>query len=178
MVFDSNISFAESIHGKEIPDNVLSELELVDVKYYSFDGLAHTGQILIHKKLATEIRDIFKVIYESRFPVNKVVPISKYQWSDSISMSDNNSSCFNYRYVRGTTMLSPHSYGMAIDINPMQNPLRRGGRNFPFTGNYNPAERGTLTDTSAVVLEFKKRGWRWGGDWLRSKDYQHFEKRI
>ena len=38
-------------------------------------------------------------------------------------MEDNNTSCFNYRVVDGTTSLSKHALGCAIDINPFITPM-------------------------------------------------------
>lgn len=174
---DSQLTFDEACQNQKIPDAVKNNLALVDVEYYSFDNALHRGQILIHKSLVKDITEIFDIIKKERFPIGKAIPISIYDWSDSASMLDNNTSTFNYRYVKGTKILSAHAEGRGIDINPFLNPQIKKGIVTPIGTEYNPKRAGTLTKESFLVKEFKKRGWSWGGDWHRSKDYQHFEKR-
>ena len=175
-IIDSDFTFDEIFSGKTIPENVVKDLTLISVEYYSFDDLLHRGQIVIHKELAKDILEIFQLIKEKRFPVGKVIPVNKYAWSDDSSMSDNNSSAFNYRRVRGTKKLSSHSLGRAIDINPLLNPQIKNGKSYPEGSTYDKNVKGTITHDSFIVNEFVKRGWKWGGHWKRNKDYQHFEK--
>jgi len=91
-------------------------------------------------------------------------------------MLANNTSAFNYRKVTGGKSLSMHSYGFAIDINPVQNPYFKGSIVLPEGAIYNPVAPGTLTAASPIVKTFKRLGWGWGGEWKSLKDYQHFEK--
>jgi len=123
MVIDSNLSFAEAISGTTAPPDVLGNLSLVDVEYVSFDGRLHRGQLLLHRTLASEVKQLFCFIKEIRFPIGKVIPIVHYGWSDEASMADNNTSSFNYRFIASSPRLSLHAFGLAIDINPRQNPV-------------------------------------------------------
>jgi peptidoglycan LD-endopeptidase CwlK len=91
-------------------------------------------------------------------------------------MLDNNTSGFNYRKVKGTAVLSTHSKGRAVDINPLLNPQIKNGKTIPSSSVYKPEAPGTLTRKSPLVEEFLKKGWNWGGRWRSTKDYQHFEK--
>ena len=50
------------------------------------------------------------------------------------SMSADNTSAFNFRVIAGTTLLSQHALGRAIDINPVENPWRRPDRIVPAGG--------------------------------------------
>lgn len=177
ILIDADYTLDETLEGIEIPGWIRNELTLVNVEYYSFDDKLHRGQIVIHKELAKDIEEVFELIKEKRFPVAKVIPIVKYNWSDEKSMLDNNTSAFNYRVVKGTNRLSNHAYGRAIDINPFQNPYIRINYISPKGSSYNPNKPGTITKDSFLVKEFKKRGWTWGGDWKTLKDYQHFEKK-
>ena len=77
------------------------------------------GELIVHKEIAEEVVDIFRDIYECRFPIVKMIPIDFYNCNDDKSMEDNNTSCFNYRTVSGSRKLSDHSFGKAIDINPL-----------------------------------------------------------
>ena len=110
-------------------------------------------------------------------PINKMIPIVKYNWNDDKSMEDNNTSAFNYRFVAGTTRLSNHALGRALDINPQLNPVfYSDGKKSPDNGNRDTTKPYTFTPDHFVVKELKKRGWRWGGDWNSLKDYHHFDK--
>jgi hypothetical protein len=73
--------------------------------------------------------------------------------------------------------LSRHAFGLAIDINPMQNPYSTGIYISPAGAAYDPSEPGTLHAGHPVVLLFKELGWRWGGDWSE-RDYQHFDRQM
>ena len=176
ILIDSDYSLAEIYTLKNIPENIKKDLRLISVEYFSFDEKLHRGQILIHKELVKDIVEIFEIIKAQKFPIAKVIPINKYNWSDDLSTSDNNTSAFNYRYVKGTNKLSAHSYGRAIDINPKQNPHLRNTSSALKKKSYDPKNPGTITSESSLVKQFIKRGWKWGGNWRSSKDYQHFEK--
>lgn len=176
ILIDADYSFNEIFAQSGIPEHIKKELRLISVEYFSFDEKIHRGQILIHKDLVKDIIEIFEIIKTQKFPIAKVIPINKYDWSDDLSTSDNNTSAFNYRYIKGTKKLSAHSYGCAIDINPVQNPHIKNNKAHSTTKKYNPNGKGTITSNSFIVQEFAKRGWKWGGHWKSSKDYQHFEK--
>ncbi|MDP4115773.1 MAG: M15 family metallopeptidase [Bacteroidota bacterium] len=173
---DCKYTLAQALKGCNAPKDILNTLRLVSVAYYSFDGKLHSGQLLIHKDLEKDIKRIFKKILDNKFPVAKVIPISKYNWIDSLSMRDNNTSAFNYRKIKGTKILSKHSYGKAIDINPLINPKIKNGMTEPYNARYTPEKQGVFSKNNTIKNEFAKLGWQWGGNWKRSKDYQHFEK--
>lgn len=177
-IIDSNVDFDEAIAGLSIPQTTLENLRIVDVYYYGFDEKLHKGQLVVHKDVVLDIIEIFEFIRESRFPVEKVIPISKYDWSDEKSMKDNNTSAFNYRFISGSRVISNHAAGLAIDINPRQNPYIKNGSSLPSDCIYDTTKAGTISSSSQLVKEFKQRGWSWGGDWKSLKDYQHFEKKL
>jgi hypothetical protein len=168
---------------KFAPPEFKEKQRILDVLYYSFDGRIHKGQLVVEQRLVSDIRQVFQVALEDKFPINSVIPISHErfhkngEWnSDDQSMLANNTSAFNYRKVTGGKKLSMHSYGFAIDINPIQNPYIKGDILLPEGAVYDPAKPGTLTRDCPVVKAFISLGWTWGGDWKSLKDYQHFEK--
>ena len=177
-IIDSEINFEDAVSGKNIPESIIADVRLVDVYYYGFDEKLHKGQLVVHKEVVLDIIEIFELIRETRFPINKVIPISKYSWSDEKSMLDNNTSAFNYRYISGTRVISKHASGLAIDINPKLNPYIKNGTSVPANCIYDTTKAGTISANSELVKEFKKKGWKWGGDWTSLKDYQHFEKKL
>jgi hypothetical protein len=177
IIVDSSMSFSDAIEGTNAPDEIIDGLSLVDVLYYSFDGRKHQGQIIVSREREDDVYEIFDYIEKILFPIGKVVPIIAYQWNDYDSMADNNSSSFNFRVIEGTTKLSMHSLGKAVDINPLQNPvIYPNGIIAPEGAKYRPKERGTFTEDNAIVQEFLRRGWHWGGNFDQPKDYHHFEK--
>jgi len=177
-VIDSDVAFEEAVAGISIPQSILENLRLVDVYYYGFDEKIHKGQLVVHKDVVLDVIEIFELIRESHFPIDKVVPIGKYGWSDEKSMRDNNTSAFNYRFISGSRVISNHAAGLAIDINPALNPYIKNGNSLPENCIYDTTKVGTISASSELVKEFRQRGWEWGGDWKSLKDYQHFEKKL
>jgi hypothetical protein len=165
---------ALELKAKGVPPEIAKRLALVKVKYRGYDGKTYTGQIVVHESMAASITRIFeRILTETNFPIHSVIPVSdkQYGWSDQTSVKGNNSSGFNYRLVSGSHEVSDHTFGSAIDINPLINPWVKAGTK---NRNYDPAKEGTLHSFSKVVKIFKKEGWKWGGDWKNSKDWQHF----
>ncbi len=162
------------------PEDVIECQEVLEVTYYSFDGKIHQGQIVIHRELIEDIKEIFKVILKQKFPITSVIPLSdpRFHWDDDLAMEAGNSSGFNYRMITRTTRLSNHAHGRAIDINPRQNPYITKDFIKPKNAIYNVKAPGTIIRGDTLYVTFKEMGWVWGGDWEDRKDYQHFEKPI
>ena len=176
-VVDSAMDFAGAVAGTAAPPEVLEDLCLIDVRYRGFDGRLHLGQLVVRRELAAEVREIFSRMERWGFPIGRAVPIVRYGWSDESSMAADNTSAFNYRLIAGTERLSRHATGRALDINPLRNPLvHPDGRISPAGAVYRPGDPGTFAGDDPVVLAFRERGWRWGGDFTHVRDYHHFEK--
>ncbi len=160
------------------PWEILNRQFLLSIRFYSFDGSIHPGQVLLDFCLCGDIEELFKLILREKFPVQSAIPIahSMFHWDDELSMEANNTSAFNYRYISGTSKLSNHALGRAIDINPLQNPFIKDGITQPKDAAYDAEKPGTITADSFIVEFLKDKGWLWGGDWGDRKDYQHFEK--
>ncbi len=157
-----------------------SELVRLRVSTVGFDGVAGTGELIVHRSIADRLVEVFDQLYEARYPIERMAPVSAYGGSDDASMAANNSSAFNCRTVTGGTAWSRHAYGMAIDLNPLQNPYVRDGIVLPPAGSafvdrtaHHPA---MIRDDDVVVDAFTAAGWRWGGDFRSLKDWQHFER--
>jgi peptidoglycan LD-endopeptidase CwlK len=174
---DSTLTFAEAVSGSAAPAVVLATLRLIEVDYYGFDSRLHRGQLVVASAIEKDIHEIFSLIREVRFPLNSVIPVVHYQWSDEASMEANNSSAFNYRLIAGTNRLSLHAFGVAVDLNPRQNPvIYEDGQIQPSGAIYRPEAPGTLTESSPIVKAFLQRGWNWGGHFQHFRDYHHFER--
>jgi peptidoglycan L-alanyl-D-glutamate endopeptidase CwlK len=169
------MTLTEALAGIEIREDIREHLVLLDIPFYSFEGVTKVGQMVVHEHVADDVQKIFKTLYGILFPIEHMIPIVAFHWDDNASMAANNTSCFNYRLIEGTDRLSNHSYGVAVDVNPMQNPyVRRDGLVLPKGASYNPGQKGTVTGEIASV--FSAHGWEWGGTWDDPKDWQHFQK--
>lgn len=174
---------------------ILDNLEVVQVNYFSFTDSTcttidphhrYSGALVVHACIADEVKALFEAFERDSFPIAKVVPINRYGlnadstgWDDEASMSDNNTSAFNYRGKAHVPETSKHAQGIAIDINPRQNPLvRRSGESTttrPAGTRYDPHAPGAL-DRKNTTRYLGKIGWSWGGRWPRPQDHQHIEK--
>lgn len=155
-----------------------AELRVVKVAHWTLEGDAARGEIVVAAQVADTVLQVFERLWNERFPIAKLRPMEAYQGDDDRSMADNNSSAFNCRRVAGTKHFSRHSWGEAIDLNPLQNPWVRGELVSPPTRRQyvarTPVEPGMIVDKGPAVRAFQAVGWRWGGRWKRAKDWQHF----
>ena len=156
----------------------LRDLRLVTLSHWGFDGRARTGRLIAHKEVARDLLDVFRRLYDARFPIRRMVPVDAYGASDFRSIEADNTSAFNCRYVEGTGRWSEHAYGRAIDVNPIENPYVSGGRTShrasrPYVER-TPRRPGMAYEGGALVNAFDAIGWGWGGRWTSVKDYQHF----
>ncbi len=175
LIIDAHYTREQALSGSSAPESLLAQQELVELRYWGMDGRRHQGQIVVHRRVVQDVREIFQAIDSARFPLKSVIPIVRYRWDDDASIAANNTSGFNYRTISGTNRLSKHAEGIAIDLNPYLNPWRGGhGRT---TRPYDISIPGTLQAGDVVVRAFENHGWTWGGKWSGSKDYQHFDKR-
>ncbi len=162
--------FLGSLKEKKVPQEIIDVLVLVNVDYRGFDSKTYEGQIIIHEDLESSITKVFqRILSETDFPMTSVSPLSMFNWNSS--SKNNNSGAFDPRLVSNSDEISDHTFGAAIDINPLLNPWVQKGLENP---SYDLSKRGTLDEYSAVVKIFEEEGWKWGGNWENSKDWQHF----
>jgi hypothetical protein len=152
-----------------------SQLRTVSVSHWGFDGKPRVGRIVVAKRLAPSFLTVFRTLWEAKFPIRRLQPVSAYRGSDDASMAADNTSGFNCRFVGGTSRWSMHAYGEAIDVNPVENPYIRGstvsppaGRAYLDRSRYRP---GMAVRGGVLVRAFAAAGWRWGASF---GDYQHF----
>ncbi|MFC1722732.1 M15 family metallopeptidase [Nanoarchaeota archaeon] len=165
--------FLHSLKSKNVAQEIIDSISLVNVDYRGFNDEIYHGQVVIHKDLVSSITRIFKkILLETDFPMTSVLPISMFNWNSSSKL--NNCGTFDWRFVRNSDEISDHTFGAAIDINPVLNPWVRKDLPNYLNHHYDPNKKGTLHANSDVVKIFKEEGWKWGGDWKSSKDRMHF----
>ena len=161
----------------------LDSLSYVHVLHVDFNGNTQTGELICNTAIAQDLVDIFKSLYEAKYPIDKIRLIDEYGADDDMSMAADNTSCFNYRLVKGSSKLSNHGLGRAIDLNPLYNPcvyLKSGEIAPPSGAAYadRSADFPYKIDTNDLAYKlFTQHGFTWGGSWNSLKDYQHFEKK-
>ena len=127
-VVDAELSYVEGVVNglrDDCPEDLLAKQTLLDVYYMGFDGLTHKGQMVVDEELAEEVEAVFAAAFKAKFPIRSAIPVSQFGWDDDASMLADNSSGFNYRTIAGTTIMSLHAKGRAVDINPLLNPHYR-----------------------------------------------------
>jgi len=154
----------------------LSALRYLRMTYYGFDGAAHTGEMVVHAEQATAVVTVFRRLYANRFPIHLMRLVDDYGGADARAMEADATSAFNCRPTTGGTSWSQHSYGRAIDLNPIQNPYLAGGTVQPAAGSAYltrwPPRKGMINPV--VRAAFADAGWYWGGNWRSPTDYMHF----
>lgn len=160
----------------------LRDLRYLRMTHRDLDGRARTGEMVVHRRWAQDVTEVFGRLYSAGWPVARMRLVDDHRADDRASMAANNTSGFNCRRVAGQSSWSQHAYGAAIDLNPVQNPYVRpgsveppAGRRFAGIdrGRSAPVEPGVVRQDDLVVAAFARIGWEWGGDWVSSKDYQH-----
>ena len=158
-----------------------SDLRYLKLLYYDFNGRVRRGEMVCNKAVSDDLMYIFKELYKAKYQIAGIRLIDDYGADDLRSMEANNTSCFNYRPKTSGTSLSAHATGMAVDVNPLQNPYVKGEEVEPESAR-EYADRTVdfphkITPDDLCCKLFRARGFQWGGAWNSVKDYQHFEKK-
>lgn len=170
---------AVGMYGQQV------KLDTLKVQYVDFQGQQQQGLLICNTKISKDLQEIFAELYRQKYPIERIRPISEYDNDDERSMRANNTSCYCYRVVEGSSKLSKHAQGLAIDINPLYNPCvkRKNDGTLliqPATGkpyvNRSKSFKYKITSQDLCYRLFVQHGFRWGGNWRSLKDYQHFEK--
>ena len=170
----SGVSYPEDAEIK------LDDLRYLKLSYIDFDGNPQVGEMVCNKAIAEDLLAIFRELYEARYPIRSIRLIDDFGGDDEASMKADNTSCFNYRKKVGVRELSKHALGLAVDVNPFENPYVR-------TTYIRPAEAAAFADRTQDFPHkidkndlcyklFRAHGFSWGGTWRSVRDYQHFEK--
>lgn len=188
----------EAMNGKsyiENPDISYDDLRYIKVLHYNFCHQIQVGELVVNQAIAEDCRQIFMELFQEEYEIHSMYLIDRYYEKDQArngeqvdisSINDDNTSAFHYRKIAGTEVLSNHAYGMAIDINPLENPYVKEADlqqtvASPYK-DYNSYKDRTaqrahmISKDDACYRIFKAHGFQWGGEWNGNKDYQHFEK--
>jgi len=158
----------------------IEDLRLLTMDFWGFDGRIDSGEMVVNARVSSDVLMVFGRLFDARFPIQRMELVDAYDGDDDRSMAANDTSAFNCRSATGHPgVWSEHSYGWAIDIDPIQNPyVSTGGTVLPPAGSaYADRSKqapGMIHAYDAVVRAFTAIGWAWGGAWHSIHDYQHF----
>ncbi len=158
----------------------LADLRLVTMSHWGFDRKVATGRLVVHKDAVPAVHGAFERLFAAGFPIRRMRPIEAYRGDDYASIEDDNTSAFNCRPRVGSPgEYSQHSFGQAVDLNPLENPYvdARGRTSHPRSVTYLDRSRerpGMILPGGPAVAAFDAVGWQWGGRWSSPTDLQHF----
>ncbi len=174
------------IYGRSFKENCplpVEDLRYLHLLHKDLDGNTKEGEMICSVHIADTLLEIFRELYAAGYPIEKIRLVDEYGADDETSMRDNNSSCFNFRFISGTKRISKHGLGLAVDINTLYNPFVRekDGRIIvePSTAvEYTDRTKDfpyKINKDDLCYKLFTEHGFEWGGEWKTVKDYQHFE---
>ena len=156
----------------------LDELSYLRVSFRGFDGLAHTGELVVAASEAAGVVSVFRALFVADFPIEEMRLPTTADVDAHPTGDGNNTSGLVCRPTTGGSSWSAHAYGLAIDLNPFANPYQKGDVVLPELASAyldrSWRRPGMVDADSVAVREFARIGWSWGGDWSNLLDYQHF----
>lgn len=176
-----------------VPDDVLAPstwkpecpvepdgLRYVTVSFHGFDGAAHTGELIVAAEVADDVAAAFGDLYDAGFPIEEMRVVEPSELTAPPTGDDNNTTAFVCRPATGLTRWSAHARGLAVDVNPFQNPYTKGDLVLPeLASAYLDRDRelpGMILEGGPVVAAFERIGWTWGGRWTSPVDRHHFSQ--
>jgi len=157
-----------------------TELAWIRLTFWGFDHRRHTGELLVRSTAAADLVHAFRILYDARYPIEEMRISTRAELDAPPTGDGNNTGVFACRPTTGGTSFSQHAYGLAIDVDPFQNPYVKGDLVLPeLADSYldrSWKRAGMILPNDVVVRTFAGIGWEWGGDWRSLKDYQHFSE--
>lgn len=181
-------SVFQRMQGRSWPEGCTvrrADLRYLRLSHVDADKKEHVGEMVCNKAIANDLLEIFRELYRQKYPIQHIRLIDDYEGDDERAMRDNNTSSFCYRKISGSTKLSKHAMGMAVDINTLYNPYVRTGKDGrrivePATAVKYVDRRKSfpykIVKGDLLYRLFLQHGFKWGGSWRTVKDWQHFEK--
>jgi hypothetical protein len=157
-----------------------ARLRRLGLGYWGFDDKPHSGTLVVNKSAVNDLVKVFSRLYYARVPIRRMRTIDVYHGNDERSLAADNTAAFNCRYAvgPGPRRWSTHAFGLAVDVNPVENPYLESNRVHPRAGraylDRSNVRPGMAVRGGVLVNAFARVGWQWGGRWQGTPDYQHF----
>ncbi|MBO2449317.1 M15 family metallopeptidase [Actinomadura barringtoniae] len=157
-----------------------SGLRMIEMTYWGMDHKPHAGgKLVVNAEAADKLVGVFHKLFEERYPIHRMEPVDVFKGSDFDSIEADNTSAFNCRNATGSSNWSQHAYGLAVDLNPCENPYVTASGHVEHKDCVKFADRsrkdpGVIHKGDKTVRAFASIDWGWGGSWDGTRDYQHF----
>ena len=158
----------------------LTALRYLRVTFRGFDSRAHTGELVVAARVAPAVVTIFRDLYAAGFPIEQMTLPGSAEVHARPTGDGNDTAGFVCRAARGQRRFSAHALGLAIDVNPFQNPEQRRDLVLPELASAyidrGWVRPGMILRDSPAARAFTRQGWTWGGNFSSLKDYMHFSE--
>ena len=136
------------------------DLAYVQLTFWGFDDQRHTGELLLNRSVADDVVGVFRTLYESGFRSRSCGSHTRSELDAHPTGDGNNTESFVCRPTTGSTStFSQHAYGLAIDLDPFQNPYTNGDLVLPeLASSYldrDDVRPGMITPDGVVVRAFE-----------------------
>ena len=156
----------------------LADLRHLTLTFEGFDGRPHTGELVVNASVARGVVGVFRKLYAARFPIEEMRLVTTADLDAPPTGDGDNTAAYVCRTTRGSSVLSAHAYGLAIDVNPFLNPYRNGDLVLPELASAyldrSWRRPGMVLRGGVVTRAFASAGWTWGGDFTSVSDLMHF----
>ena len=190
-LFPPPASYQFEWEARPVPDDVLSrsswtedcpvepeDLTYLTMSFYGFDGRVHIGEMIVNSSVADDIVGVFRELHDARFPIEEMRVLTSEDLDAHPTGDGNVTSSFQCREAVGSSSWSQHAFGLAIDINPFQNPYVKGELVLPELASAyldrDHVRPGMIVEGDRVTRAFDEIGWGWGGRWRTLDDWMHF----
>ncbi len=128
----------------------------IEVPITTKSGAKKTTKVTVHQAIAEDLKQVLQKAQDAGFKVYEVQG-------------------FNWRSISGSSTISQHALGLAVDINVKENYCVYPNGKVDAGSFWNPDENEySIPKNGTLVNAFKAIGWGWGGNWSSKKDYMHF----
>jgi hypothetical protein len=157
----------------------LGGLRYLRISYWGFDRKPRVGEMVANASAVSALRQAFGSLFAQRFPIRRMRLVDRYGGSDYASIQADNTSAFNCRKATGSSRWSEHAYGLAVDVDPIENPYVDSDGSAAHVAsrpylNRDRVRPGMAVSGGDLVRAFDAVGWGWGGRWPLPTDFQHF----
>ncbi len=156
----------------------LADLRYLRMSFWGFDGRPHTGEMVVNASVAADVTSVFRRLFRARFPLEQMTLVTRAALDAPPTGDGNETAAYACRPTTGATSWSAHAYGLAIDIDPFNNPYTKGDLVLPeLSSSYLDRDwrrPGMIYPGDVVTTAFADIGWTWGGTFRSLKDRHHF----
>jgi hypothetical protein len=155
-----------------------NQLRYLTMSFRGFDARAHTGEMLVNADVAQTVVGVFKRLFAAGFPIEEMRITPETELNLPPTGDHNNTEAFVCHQTRGQTHWPVNAFGLAVDLNPFNNPYVKGNLVLPELASAyldrDWVRSGMVLDGGPAVVAFESAGWKWAGRWTEPVNFMHF----